>query len=60
MTPRHPTIRSAQAIFWGFAAAVTGFAVRHRRGLRALPVVVLALGAFAIGRAAGLLLVTAF
>lgn len=60
MTTRKRMIRRAQATFWGAAATATGFAVRHRRSLRAFPVVILAVGAFVVGRAAGLLLLGAF
>jgi len=45
-----------QAAFWHTAAAVTGFAVHHPRLMRLLPIVVLALAAFAVGRVAGNLL----
>lgn len=49
-------LRRAEATFWGTAATVTGAAVRHRRSLRAALPVVLAAGAFALGRVAGLAL----
>jgi hypothetical protein len=42
--------------FWRVAAATTGFAVHHPRAMRALPVGLLAVAAFLLGRAAGQLL----
>jgi hypothetical protein len=42
--------------FWRVAAAMTGFAVHHPRTMRVLPVGLLAVTAFALGRAAGILL----
>jgi hypothetical protein len=42
-----------KAAFWRAAAGATGFAVHHPRLMRALPVGLLAMAAFAVGRAAG-------
>lgn len=44
--------------FWRVAAAATGFAVHHPRTMRFAPVGLLAVTAFALGRAAGMLLIT--
>jgi hypothetical protein len=41
-----------QAAFWRVAAAATGFAVHHPRTMRFAPVGLLAVTAFALGRAA--------
>ncbi len=46
------------AAFWRVAAAATGFAVHHPRTMRFAPVGLLAVTAFALGRAAGMLLIT--
>ena len=52
-TSRRIRIESA---FWRRAATVTGFAVHHPRTMRGIPVGLLAVAAFALGRAAGQLL----
>jgi hypothetical protein len=44
------------AAFWRVAAAATGFAVHHPRTMRFAPVGLLAVTAFALGRAAGQLI----
>jgi hypothetical protein len=46
-----------QAAFWRVAAATTGFAVHHPRTMRFAPVGLLAVTAFALGRAAGQFLI---
>ena len=47
-----------QGAFWRVAAAATGFAVHHPRTMRFAPVGLLAVTAFALGRAAGILLIS--
>ena len=42
-----------QTGFWRAAAAITGFALHHPRTARAIPVGLLAVTAFVLGRAAG-------
>ena len=51
-----PTEARLHNAFWRVAAATTGFAVHHPRTMRILPVGLLAVTAFALGRAAGILL----
>jgi hypothetical protein len=47
------TTARAQAGFWRAAADVTGFALHHPRVARAIPLGLLAVTAFILGRAAG-------
>ena len=49
-----------QGAFWRVAAAATGFAVHHPRTMRFAPVGLLAVTAFALGRAAGEALLRGF
>jgi hypothetical protein len=58
-------VRRARAIedrvgagFWRAAAGVTGFAVHHPRTMRVLPIALVAVAAFALGRGAGSVLFT--
>ena len=48
------------ATFWRVAATATGFAVHHPRTMRFAPVGLLAVTAFALGRAAGEALLRGF
>jgi hypothetical protein len=45
-----------EATVWRAAAGLTGFAVHHPRTMRGIPVGLLAMAAFLLGRAAGQLL----
>jgi hypothetical protein len=47
------TTARLQASFWRAAADVTGFALHHPRIARAIPLGLMAVAAFVLGRAAG-------